>query len=102
MRFIILKEKIIFFSGIQFGTVITLPVSGWLCDTTFLGGWPSVFYIFGFLGVIWGIAWFLLVKESPEDHPRISKWEYHHITSNLPPRKVNMIKKICSLNIFIN
>ncbi|MCL4153112.1 UNVERIFIED_CONTAM: hypothetical protein GTU68_012443, partial [Idotea baltica] len=58
--------------GVQFGTVVTLPVSGWLCATNFLGGWPSVFYIFGGLGLVWGVFWFWLVRNDPQEHPRIS------------------------------
>jgi hypothetical protein len=33
--------------GTHFGTVIALPLSGVLCDSGFLGGWPSAFYVFG-------------------------------------------------------
>ena len=36
-----------FFVGVQFGTTITYPLSGWLCASGFAGGWPSVFYVFG-------------------------------------------------------
>lgn len=35
------------FSGCGIGNIITQPIAGWLCDTNFLGGWPSVFYLFG-------------------------------------------------------
>ncbi|XP_047486618.1 sialin-like [Penaeus chinensis] len=68
------------YSGAQFGTVVTMPLSGWLCDSGFLGGWPSVFYVFGVLGVLWGIAWFLLVSDHPSKHPRISQAEKNYIT----------------------
>lgn len=68
------------YSGAQFGTVVTMPLSGWLCDIGFLGGWPSVFYVFGVLGVLWGIAWFLLVSDRPSNHPRISLAEKNYIT----------------------
>lgn len=35
------------YAGCQFGTFIALPISGVLCASDFLGGWPSVFYVFG-------------------------------------------------------
>lgn len=48
--------------GAQFGTVVSLPISGLLCQSTFLGGWPAVFYVFGVLGILWFVAWMLLVS----------------------------------------
>lgn len=48
-------------TGSQFGTVVSLPISGLLCQSGFLGGWPSVFYVFGVLGVLWFIGWMILV-----------------------------------------
>lgn len=66
----------------QFGTIICLPVSGWLSSSGFLGGWPSVFYVFGALGVLWGGPWFLLVHNRPENHPRISEAELKFITGH--------------------
>lgn len=65
--------------GPQVGTVVAMSVGGWLCSTTFLGGWPSVFYVFGGLGVIWAIPWFLLIQDLPEHHPRISDTELQYI-----------------------
>ena len=65
-----------------------MPISGWLCETDFLGGWPSVFYVFGGLGLVWGLAWFPLVRDKPQNHPRISQSELHFITSNIKPEKV--------------
>lgn len=70
------------FSGGQFGTVITMPVSGWLCDTDFLGGWPSVFYVFGGTGIIWGVGWYFLAYSQPELHPRISQEEKAYIANH--------------------
>lgn len=34
-------------TGAQLGTVFSMPISGILCKSNFLGGWPSVFYVFG-------------------------------------------------------
>ena len=69
-------------AGIQVGTVIGMSLGGWLCSTTFLEGWPSVFYVFGGLGVLWGVPWFLLAHDRPEDHPRISPTELEYIQTH--------------------
>ena len=45
------------------GTVISLPISGILCETL---GWESVFYIFGACGLVWFVLWSFLVYDSPE------------------------------------
>ncbi|XP_042880047.1 putative inorganic phosphate cotransporter [Penaeus japonicus] len=66
-------------TGIQFGNIASLSLSGVLCSSGFLGGWPSVFYVFGALGLLWGVSWFLLVHDRPETHPRISRRELQHI-----------------------
>ncbi|GIX89354.1 hypothetical protein CEXT_804531 [Caerostris extrusa] len=65
----------IVYSGAQIGTVISLPISGLLCDSNFLGGWPSVFYVFGTLGCLWFLFWAYFIHETPEKHPRISQAE---------------------------
>lgn len=69
------KFSTIVFAGMDFGTVVSLPVSGWLCEQSLLDGWPLVFYVFGSLGVVCGGAWLTLVSDFPENHPRISQRE---------------------------
>ena len=64
------------FAGGSFGTVVSLPLSGVLCETL---GWESVFYVFGALGVLWFIVWALLVYNGPEFHPRISTEEREYL-----------------------
>nr|XP_053635789.1 sialin-like [Cherax quadricarinatus] len=73
------KFSTLVYAGVQFGTVVTMAATGWLCDSDFMGGWPSVFYIFGVLGVVWSIVWFLLVFNHPQLHPRISEEEREYI-----------------------
>ena len=63
------------FSGTSVGIVAGLLLSGVLCDYGFAGGWPSVFYVFGMVGCVWSLAWFLLCYDSPATHPRISTTE---------------------------
>ncbi|CAG2176128.1 unnamed protein product [Oppiella nova] len=69
----------IVFTGAQIGTVITMPLAGVMCDGTFLGGWPSIFYLLGVVGCVWFIFWALIVYESPDRHPYISTKELNFI-----------------------
>ncbi|EDV47235.1 putative inorganic phosphate cotransporter isoform X1 [Drosophila erecta] len=73
------KFAAIVYAGSNIGTVISMPLAGWLCSLDFLGGWPSAFYIFGLLGILWFIAWMYLVYDKPSDHPRISASEREYI-----------------------
>lgn len=73
-------------SGSNLGTVVTLPVSGILVKWY---GWPTVFYFFGVLGILWSFLWFLMVTDSPSDHPKISKNELKYIESSLNGESTN-------------
>jgi ACS family sodium-dependent inorganic phosphate cotransporter len=64
------------FSGGYVGTVVSMPASAYLVTTL---GWPSIFYFFGVVGLIWFVIWWILVAESPADDPRISKEELEYI-----------------------
>ncbi|XP_072949103.1 putative inorganic phosphate cotransporter isoform X2 [Epargyreus clarus] len=75
------------YAGSNIGTVISLPISGWLCTLDYAGGWPLCFYLFGGLGVIWFIAWMLLVYDSPQTHPRICPKEVEYITHSIGPQE---------------
>ncbi|KAE8749881.1 hypothetical protein FOCC_FOCC003350 [Frankliniella occidentalis] len=68
------------FSGSYAGTVVSLPLSGVLAAQL---GWPSIFYIFGVAALVWYGFWLYLVKENPEDDPRISREELLYIQSTL-------------------
>lgn len=71
------------YSGAQFGTVISMPMSGLLAEYGFDGGWPSIFYIFGLVGVVWSLAFVFLIYEDPEHDPKISEKERKYITNAL-------------------
>ena len=59
-------------AGSQIGNVITLPLGGYLCENGFDGGWPSIFYVIGIVGLVWCFLWFVLVSDSPTTHKFIS------------------------------
>jgi MFS transporter, ACS family, solute carrier family 17 (sodium-dependent inorganic phosphate cotransporter), other len=46
-------------SGAALGTVVSLPVSGWLVRDY---GWPTPFYAFGVVGLAWAGIWFAQVR----------------------------------------
>lgn len=73
-------------SGANFGTIISLPLSGWLCSLEFMGGWPLCFYLFGFLGFIWFFFWMYLVYDNPQVHPRICPQEKAFILASIGPQ----------------
>lgn len=73
------KFAALVYAGANFGTVLSLPVSGWLCGLELWGGWPLCFYIFGGLGIVWFVFWLLLVADSPAAHPRICSQERAYI-----------------------
>lgn len=67
------------YAGANLGTIISLPLSGWLCSLDFMGGWPLAFYIFGGLGIVWFAFWMYFVYDEPKKHPRISSEERRYI-----------------------
>lgn len=72
----------IIFCGFPAGALVGGLASGGLCDTTFLGGWPSVFYVFGSLGILVCGLLAHFLHEKPTDDPRISNSEKKYILSN--------------------
>ncbi|KAK7477233.1 hypothetical protein BaRGS_00031544 [Batillaria attramentaria] len=73
---------IISFSGQHVANAIVFPLSALLCKYGFAGGWPSVFYVFGCLGLVWSVVWLVLVSDSPETHRRIHPDERDFIVNN--------------------
>eukprot|EP00601_Ochromonadales_sp_CCMP2298_P008990 CAMPEP_0173197612 /NCGR_PEP_ID=MMETSP1141-20130122/16258_1 /TAXON_ID=483371 /ORGANISM="non described non described, Strain CCMP2298" /LENGTH=548 /DNA_ID=CAMNT_0014122373 /DNA_START=228 /DNA_END=1874 /DNA_ORIENTATION=+ len=68
-------------SGMYLGEIVGFSLSGYLAESTIMigeqdcGGWPSIFYLFGTLGILWFPLWAYAAHESPAVHPSISKEE---------------------------
>ena len=60
-------------AGNSTGVILALPVSGLLAGSSW--GWPSVFYAFGGLGLLYNIAYQILGSDSPAKDRFISKEE---------------------------
>ncbi|KAK9882064.1 hypothetical protein WA026_018914 [Henosepilachna vigintioctopunctata] len=69
------------YAGAQFGTVISMPLSGLLSVSHW--GWPSVFYVFGTVGTVWCIFFLIFVYEDPFSSPRMNDEERKYIQKTL-------------------
>ncbi|KAJ8923064.1 hypothetical protein NQ315_001613 [Exocentrus adspersus] len=74
------------YAGTNFGTILSLPLSGWLCSFEYDGGWPLSFYLFGILGIIWFVFWLFLIYDTPTSHPRIDSEEKAFILASIGPQ----------------
>ena len=62
-------------SGSRIGNVFALSFGGYLCVNGFAGGWPSIFYVFGMMGVSWFFLFIFLTSKTPQNHKFISDKE---------------------------
>ncbi|XP_046392975.1 vesicular glutamate transporter 1-like isoform X2 [Ischnura elegans] len=70
------------FSGSYFGTVASLSIASLLAESL---GWPSIFYAFGVVGLLWFFIWMTFVKETPQEDRRITDFELDLIRSSVGP-----------------
>ncbi|XP_069697780.1 sialin-like isoform X2 [Periplaneta americana] len=84
IRWVPLSERARFMSfavqGASLGTVVAMPLCGLVLNTW---GWESVFYVSGVLALIWAAAWSVLMFDTPDLHPRISREERQYLKENL-------------------
>ncbi|XP_018793707.1 PREDICTED: putative inorganic phosphate cotransporter isoform X2 [Bactrocera latifrons] len=65
------------YSGMAFGTVLIMFVSGWIASSTF--GWPGIFYFAGLLSVIWGFVWYFVGANTPSECKSMTEAERLYI-----------------------
>ncbi|XP_075233604.1 major facilitator superfamily transporter 9 isoform X2 [Lycorma delicatula] len=68
------------FSGSFVGTVVVMPVCGLIAK---YWGWAFVFYITGFVALIWCAIWWKLVENDPADDTSISPEELKYIQESM-------------------
>ncbi|VDN52400.1 unnamed protein product [Dracunculus medinensis] len=71
------------YAGGQLGNVLVMPLSGFLCKYGFAGGWPSIYYILGFGGLMWCFLWFYFASDTPSRNRRITGEERKYIEESL-------------------
>ena len=68
------------FFGTLVGVVITFPLCANLSQNH---GWDWGFYVTGGLTCIWFVAWWFLVFDSPQSHPRLDSEQKNHILESI-------------------
>ena len=87
------------YSGMYMGSMLGLGVSPGLIQGH---GWPSVFYIFGSLGVVWWLVWTFFASSTPSEDPRISPMERKFITANTAVSAVRAACRAAGLGLEIS
>jgi len=77
------------YAGAQFGTVLSYPLSGYLCSIPWDNGWPLAFYVPGSLAAVWFVFWLFLAYNGPDVHPRISEDEKRYIMASTKRLQAN-------------
>ncbi|XP_050432551.1 putative inorganic phosphate cotransporter [Adelges cooleyi] len=70
------------FAGVQLGNVLANSLSGYIIYYT-SGGWPNVFYFFGFTSLVWFCVWCCTVYNDPHSHPFISVEERNYLCQTI-------------------
>jgi ACS family glucarate transporter-like MFS transporter len=67
------------FSGSRIGAAFAMPLVAWLLNEI---GWRHTFFAFGLVGILYGVLWFFLFKEKPENASYIGSDEVNYIIEN--------------------
>ena len=67
------------FSGSRIGAAFAMPLVAWMLSEI---GWRHTFLVFGFFGILYGVLWFLIFREKPENGRFIGSDEVEYIKKN--------------------
>lgn len=73
------------YSGMYVGSMLGLGLSPGIISSY---GWPSVFSIFGCMGILWWLVWTFRASSTPSDDPIIGESERAYISSNTSVSRV--------------
>jgi len=92
----------IIFSGVGAGAGFTPPLIAYIMLKY---GWRWSFVICAILGLLAGLIWFLIARNSPDEHPLVSPGELARIQSGLPtsveakPALISWSSMLCSRDL---
>jgi ACS family glucarate transporter-like MFS transporter len=83
-RWVPLKERGVIngliFAGVGAGSGLTPPMLAWLISHH---GWRAAFWFSAIVGFIVGIVWWLIARDTPEEHPAVQPAELQEIRKSL-------------------
>ena len=91
------------FAGVGAGAGLSIPVLTWINSHY---GWRASFWFSAAAGVLVGLGWYILARDTPEEHPRVSPEELSCIqsgrtteTSRRTDIPVSWAAAICNRNV---
>lgn len=78
------RMQSIVWMGSRFGGALAPITSLWIAG---IYGWRAVFYIFGTLGLVWAVGWWLWFRDEPRDMKGISESEVAEIEAGRSLKK---------------
>lgn len=85
------------FSGSRIGAAFAMPLVAWMIAEI---GWRHTFLVFGAFGILYGVLWFLIFREKPEQGRFIGSEEVKYITKNRQQTEPGVKKSLPFSTIF--
>ncbi|KAI6224931.1 putative transporter C02C2.4 [Aphelenchoides besseyi] len=76
-------------TGNQISVIVALFLTAELCQISWLGGWPSAFYVYAVFGAFLCVFWMVYVQDFPSRAKHIRAEEVRHIEENSIRGKIN-------------
>ena len=70
------------FAGVGAGSGISPPL---ITAIILAAGWRASFYVCAVIGLVASIVWYIVARDTPQEHPRVNRAELAHIEQGLPP-----------------
>ncbi len=79
------------FSGSRIGAAFAMPLVAWMITAI---GWRFTFVVFGAFGLLYGILWYLLFRDKPEQTRFTGSEELDYIKANRQQSTASVISKL--------